>query len=305
MKWARQLESDLDAGVVPTNTKLLDETSVADLLIRYRDTVTIHKKGRSSEVTRLNSFLRQPWAKLNLSLVTAGTFSLYRDQRLSVVQPASVRRDLGLIRAVFEVAITEWDYPLVSNPLVNVKKPREPESRDRRLQAGERQLLLAASESHTVRWLKFGILLAIETGMRRGELLSVRWGDVSLSNSTLLLRDTKNGYSRTIPLSKTAVETFSGFRTPTCKDSDWVLNVTSNAFQLAWQVCKKKIAIKHPEIMNLRFHDLRHEAISRFFEMGLNVPEVALISGHRDPRMLFKYTHLRAEDIVHKINIRT
>ncbi len=158
IKWARQVESYLDAGAVPTNTKLLDDTSVADLLVRYRDTVTIHKKGLSSENTRLNSFLRQPWAELKLSKVSAGTFSHYRDQRLLVVQPASVRRDLGLIRAIFETAIAEWDFPLTANPLINVKKPREPESRDRRLQAGEKELLLAAAEAHRESWFKFGII---------------------------------------------------------------------------------------------------------------------------------------------------
>lgn len=302
VKWARQIESNLDAGIVATDTKMLDETTVADLLIRYRETVTIHKKGYSSECTRLNSFMKQPWAQLRLSDITAGIFSKYRDRRLRTIQPASVRRDLGLIRAVFEIAIREWDLPLRNNPLASVKKPKEPEARNRRLQTGERELLLTASQSHTEPWLRYGILLAVETGMRRGELLGILWRDVSLSHSTLLIRDTKNGYSRTIPLSKVAVNALSEMRTPECKGVDTVFNVSGNAFQQAWQVCKRRVAVEHPEISSLRFHDLRHEAISRFFEIGLNVPEVALISGHRDPRMLFKYTHLRAEDIVQKIN---
>ena len=68
--------------------------------------------------------------------------------------------------------------------------------------------------------------------------------------------------------------------------------LTGNAIRLAWEKVKKKAAVT-----DLRFHDLRHEAISRFCEMSLSVPEVALISGHRDPRMLFRYTHLRAEEV--------
>ena len=63
-----------------------------------------------------------------------------------------------------------------------------------------------------------------------------------------------------------------------------------------WERLKKRVGV-----VDLRFHDLRHEAISRFFEMGLSVPEVALISGHKDPRMLFRYTHLRAEDVAKKL----
>jgi integrase len=122
-----------------------------------------------------------------------------------------VRRDLRLVRAIFEAEIRERDFPLSCNPLVSVRKPKEPEARSRRLQADERGLLLTASESHTAPWLKYGITqqLATETSMRRGELLGVLWGDVSLSHSTLLIRDTKNGYSRTIPLSPVAVDTLS------------------------------------------------------------------------------------------------
>ncbi|EBA03508.1 probable site-specific integrase/recombinase [Rhodobacteraceae bacterium HTCC2150] len=302
VKWARQIEHDFDLGFVKNDTRLLDQTSMCDLLVRYRDTVTIGKKGHLSESIRINSFVKQHWAKLKLSTISSGVFSSYRDQRLKIVQPATVRRELGLLRAIFEVAIKEWDFPFQNNPLACVKKPKEPASRDRRLNPGERGVLLKASESHTAPWLKLGILLALETGMRRGELLSVSWGDLDIQSSTLLIQNTKNGYSRKIPLSKVAVDTLLNVHRPTNKCEDKIINLSSSAFQQSWQRCKKKVALNLPEILSLRFHDLRHEAVSRFFEIGLSVPEVALISGHRDPRMLFKYTHLRAEDIVHKIN---
>ena len=72
--------------------------------------------------------------------------------------------------------------------------------------------------------------------------------------------------------------------------------VTPNGFRLAWDRLRNRAGLSE-----LRFHDLRHEAISRFFELGLNMPEVAVISGHRDPRMLFRYTHLRAVDLVNRL----
>jgi integrase len=72
--------------------------------------------------------------------------------------------------------------------------------------------------------------------------------------------------------------------------------ISANAFRLAWERVKRRAGVE-----DFRFHDLRHEAISRFFEIGLSVPEVALISGHRDPRMLFRYTHLRPETIARKL----
>ena len=73
--------------------------------------------------------------------------------------------------------------------------------------------------------------------------------------------------------------------------------MSANAVRLAWERLKNKANIK-----DLHFHDLRHEAISRFFEKGLSIPEVALISGHKDVRMLFRYTHLKAEDVLNKLN---
>ena len=75
-------------------------------------------------------------------------------------------------------------------------------------------------------------------------------------------------------------------------------SMSANAVRLAWEKLKIKGSIK-----DLHFHDLRHEAISRLFEKGLSIPEVALISGHRDVRMLFRYTHLKAEDVLNKIDV--
>ena len=103
---------------------------------------------------------------------------------------------------------------------------------------------------------------------------------------------TKNGSPRTIPLSAKALEILKA----TPRTNERVFPVTGNSIRLAWERLKRRVGIE-----NLRFHDLRHEAISRFFERGLSVPEVALISGHNDLRMLHRYTHLRADDIAKKL----
>ena len=136
------------------------------------------------------------------------------------------------------------------------------------------------------------LIIAIETGMRRSELVSICWSNLDLDQRTLHLPITKNGHPRTIPLSTKAVEII---RNVPCID-ERVFPITANALRLAWERLRRRAGIT-----NLHFHDLRHEAISRFFERGLSVPEVALISGHRDYRMLFRYTHLRAEDVAKKL----
>ena len=122
--------------------------------------------------------------------------------------------------------------------------------------------------------------------MRRGEILKIEQHHVR--DRTLMIPLTKNGVSREIPLTKKAINILH--------DSSLPFPMTPNALRLAWSRIKKKGNIK-----DLHFHDLRHEAISRFFEKGLSIPEVALISGHKDIRMLFRYTHLKAEDILRKL----
>ena len=127
--------------------------------------------------------------------------------------------------------------------------------------------------------------------MRRGELIRVRRNHIGEESQTLLIPYTKNGIPRTIPLgSKALVLSLEWAR----KQSE--NPISSHGLNSAWQRL-----IKTTRVNDLHFHDLRHEAISRFFEIGLSVPEVCLISGHKDFRMLARYTHLKPESLVSKL----
>ncbi len=120
------MQNALDAAVIPFDPRVLEQTTIRELLIRYRETVTVNKRGEASERKRIDLFLRQPWANQPLSKATPQVFSRFRDQRLKAVRPATVIRDLGLLRAIFEVARQEWDYPFPENPLAKIKKPKCP-----------------------------------------------------------------------------------------------------------------------------------------------------------------------------------
>ena len=137
-------------------------------------------------------------------------------------------------------------------------------------------------------------MLALETAMRRGEILRIEYGNIDEVQRTLKIPVTKNGHPRTIPLSTLALSTLQSAYDGT---SGKIFPVSPNAFRMAWEKLRRRVGI-----VDLHFHDLRHEAISRLFEKGLSIPEVALISGHRDYRMLFRYTHLRAEDVAKKLD---
>jgi integrase len=135
-------------------------------------------------------------------------------------------------------------------------------------------------------------LFALETGMRRGEMLSLTWRNVDLDQGLAYLKETKNGEERTVPLSPSARDLLLSM----AKTGYRVFPASPNAVRLAWERMKRSAGIE-----DLRFHDLRHEAISRFFEAGLSLPEVALISGHKDARMLTRYAHFTAKSVAKKL----
>jgi integrase len=295
LAWAREQELEADQRR-PQGHKTLRAIRVADIVKRYRDEVVPRKRGADRETLTLNAFLRHPLALVVLSDVTTGMVSAYCAERLQCVQPGTLNRELDILRHAFAIARRNWDVPLAQNPFADVIRPKAAPPRERRLHPGEHERLMSACIACRNRFVRSLVQFALETGMRRGEILRTRWSDVSLEKRTLHIPLTKNGHARTIPLSSGALailRTLSDSRTST---DDRVLPISDNSAKMAW-----KRLVKRARLENLRFHDLRHEAISRFFEIGLSVPEVALISGHRDPRMLFRYTHPRAEDIAMKL----
>jgi len=140
------------------------------------------------------------------------------------------------------------------------------------------------------------IILAIETAMRRGEMLDLQWQHVDLVRCVAHLPLTKNGDSRDIPLSRCAVATLKGLLAEKDRDADRVFPVTGNSIRLAFEHLRVRA-----QMNDFRFHDLRHEGVSRLFEKGLNIAEVSAISGHKELRMLQRYTHLRAVDLVARL----
>lgn len=302
-RWIRQTEQELDRAGLAYDPHILERMTVADLLRRYVAEITPNKRGKASEAKRIEVFMREKWATLSLARITPQTFTQHRDRRQRQVGAGTVIRELGLLHAVCEVARREWDIPLAENPLAKVRKPKAAAGRDRRLAANELTALLAACEDARNDWLEPGILLAVHTGMRRGEILNIRSRDLDLSNGLLTIPQTKTDRPRTIPLSAEAVRILEQRQHYADDKGGRLFPVTANAFRLAWERCKHRASKNRPEITDLRFHDLRHEAVSRFFELGLSLPEVAAISGHRDPRMLFRYTHLKPEDIAKKLHM--
>jgi integrase len=247
----------------------------------------------SAERYLLGAMKRRPLADRRMTMITRLDIIAYRDARLVEVGPATVAREVWLIQRTFDLARTDWGFSALENPARQVAKPRLPRGRERRLIAGEEEALLQAANAIRTPHLASIIRFALETAMRQGEIVALSWSQIDLEERTALLPTTKNGRARTVPLSLEAIRILKTRQTNT----DQVFSVNQQALKQAWKRLTHKA-----ETPNLHFHDLRHEAISRLFEKGLEMPEVMMISGHTDPRMLLRYTHLNARKLVAKLD---
>ena len=287
--WARQVEVEADKGGLPSDPRALEKVTLGELVTRYRDTVTPHKRTASYEHIMLDAFLRRSICSRRVSELRTADFATYRDERLKEIKPSSIARELSPIRHLFEVARTDWGLPVRENPLARLSIKGADQRRVRRLCDGELDRLVAAARFSRSKLLVPIILFALVTGMRRGEILGMKWSDIDSQTKALLIPFTKTGHARTIPLIEEALQVLNGLS----QSGDRVFPLGPNALRLAWDRLRRRAGIE-----DLHFHDLRHEAISRFFEAGLSTAEVALISGHRDARMLFRYTHPLRERII-------
>ena len=290
IKWALEQEERIERGffgcIEPSEVVLID------LLQRYGKEITPSKRGAAIERYRLRRLINDPISSFSTDQITSQVLASFRDKRLKDGQRAC-QLDLILIRHCLKIAMSEWGLMLSVNPVDQIKKPASPKARERRLNDGEYESLKAVSKLTKNKHIWPIVIFAIETGMRRGKILGLTWDNIDLKRRKAFLPLTKNGSSREAPLSTKAVCVLQQQRTRTGISP---FPVNSNAFRLAWDRLRGRAGLN-----DLRFHDLRHEAISRFFEMGLTVAEVALISGHKDVKMLFRYTHLKVDNVVSKL----
>ena len=292
-KWARAVESSMDRGGYVSSTSA-ERITLAEIIARYLEDVTPTLKGAKDDAIRLRALMRHHMCRLAMTAVTPSRIAQFRDDRLQQVSAGTVIRELACLSAIINHARREWGVE-IENPVSRVRKPPAPAGRDRVLSEAEEARLLAALHPTGRRspWLLPLVLLALQTAMRRGELLALRWEDVNLSTRTARLHDTKNGEGRVVPLSSRAMEVLQALpRSITGQ----VIPMTACAACAAFDRATARAGIA-----GLRFHDLRHTAITRMAEKLPNVIELAAVSGHRSLQMLQRYYHPRPEGLALKI----
>jgi integrase len=270
-----------------------DFALLTDALDRYEREISFLKKGYHQERKRIRSWKSHPMASRFLPEIRSADIAAYRNERTRAgVSANTIRLDLAILSHLFEIARLEWGMESLQNPVRKIRLPPVPEGRDRRLDPGELEKLLNACSVELSMIVRF----AIETAMRRGEILSMVWERVDLDKRIVLLSETKNGKRRAVPLTGEAV---SVLRTRSESRIDgnkvWRMGPDSVSQSFAKACRKAKIA-------DLRFHDLRHEATSRLFEKGLSTMEVAAITGHKTLQMLMRYTHLKPEALLKRLD---
>lgn len=294
-RWARLLESEIDRGVFVDRSEA-ERTTIAELIDRYLTEVTPKKKSARREKQRLNA-LKSRFGAFSPASLRSSHIASYRDERLaSGIAGATLVKEINSLSHLFDVAAKDWGIALPLNPAKLVRRPSVARGRDRRLLAGEEERLIAACEATRARMLAPVVKFAIQTGMRMGEILALRWQHVDLQSRVATLPDTKAGDARQVPLSTAAVAAISGLPRHIHDGRVFWTWQRSDSLENVW-----RRTVKAAGLEDLRFHDLRHEAVSRLFELGLNPMEVASISGHKTLQMLKRYTHLKASELVKKL----
>lgn len=296
-EWASKIESEMAQGLFVCS-KEAQRTTLGEALERYAKEVSTAKKSVDMELCRIRKWLSHPLALRSLASLRGMDFAKYRDERLAAGKAANtVRLELAIVSHLFTIAKKEWGMESLANPVQAIRLPAPGRARSRRLVGDEEERLLAACDTSRSSALKDLVVLALETAMRQGELLSLRWSNVDLQGTAAHLPETKNGESRDVPLSTRAIEVLRR-RPRSLKDNrvffEWK---AASGLKHTWSR-----AVQRAGIDDLHFHDLRHEATSRLFEKpGFGIMEVAAITGHKTLTMLKRYTHLRVEDLAAKL----
>ncbi|NQD94069.1 site-specific integrase [Pseudomonas sp. CrR25] len=314
--WARAIEDEM-ARRTYIDRSASEKTTLRQAMERYLTEVspTKSQSTQTSEKTKSQPLVRI-LGDYSLATLTPDIIASYRDKRLcedvqtkspkSVpkgrVSSSTVLHELALLSHLFTTAIQEWHIGLTINPVSGVRKPRPGRGRNRRLELQEEGRLLEATRAYSNPFLGWIVELALETSMRLGEVSSITLEQLDLTKRIVMLPDTKNGDIRLVPLSRRATEILHealNFPRPAdCKliffgepGLDGVRRPYK--FNRAWRDIKTRLGMA-----DFRFHDLRHEAVSRLISAGIPDQQVAAISGHKSMQMLKRYAHLRSETLV-------
>ena len=312
-KWGRATEVAIREKRYFKNSAAKRYT-LADAIDRYVREVLPRKPRTAKFQMHQLAWWRKELGHLLLADVTASVISEARAKLLSqpgrdkrTRGPATANRYMAVLGHLLSTAVREWEW-LEVNSAHRLQKLKEPRGRDRFLSESDCARLLSACKTSSNPNLHDVVVLAISTGMRRNEILSLRFDQIDLTRRMIYLYDTKNGERRAVPLAGLALELMQ--QRTQCKGDDTNTNlvfagrtgVTPFDIRKPWYE-----ALEATGLQNIRFHDLRHTAASFLAKGGASLSEVGALLGHKSAAMTKRYTHFaetHLRTVVEKMNAR-
>lgn len=305
--WATKLEAEIDAGRRRSYSKV--QKTLGDAMDEYLAKVSPGMGKHSWNETRLAFFKEADqmggFVGELVRNIKPEQIADWRDKRLKVVKTSTVNRDLNLLSAVFEAAHKEWKW-IHSNPVHEVKRPKDPPSRKRRVPDEDARIMTTAlglSDDGpivtTQQYTALAFLIAIETAMRQGEIVGTMRSNLHLAQRYVHIPKSKNGDARDVPLSARAMALFA--RLPDIKGEARCFPISQASVDALWRKVRTKVAKEKPHITDLNFHDSRHEATTRL-SRKLNVLALAKMIGHRDIQSLMIYYDETAAELAARLD---
>lgn len=307
--WARDIERDMRRGLF-IDRRESETTTLLEMLKKYEEEVTPRKKSKDRELSRIAKWKTHKLANYSLASIKPKDIASFRDERRKLkLAENTIRLDIAFISSVFEHCRKDWGIE-VENPCRKIKLPSGSKKRERRVSDSEIEGLLEFLPKAMPRTKNTNELieLSIETGMRQSEVLGIEWNDVHTKEKYIQLDETKSGDPRQVPLSPKAIKILEGMVRPI--KSERVFKVTQDALIRGFnQACKLAIEnkkddkkIKFGFMDNLKFHDLRHEAASRW-AARLQAQELCKMFGWKTMQMALRYYHPTALSIADKLAV--
>jgi integrase len=292
VKWSRETEVKIEQGLYE-DLALSKITKLKDVLAQYRDRVSINKKGYDQERYKINKIIRSDISDKTLSQLTPIVLFEFIEQQKKLYTASTVNKSITIINLALNFAERFLGISLNKNPLKFIKRLKESQFVGQVIEPQEEVLLLKHAEFSKLHWLKVAIILGIDCGLRRGEILKLKSQDVNFNNNTAVLKDTKNGETREIGLSSRAIQELK--KLPVSIDGKLFPCKRSDTFTFYYNQLKRWSGVKK------RFHDTRHTFASRSVTSGWSITEIAAQGGWKQLQVLKRYTHIKAEYLAKKM----
>jgi integrase len=292
IRFARDTEVKIEQGLYQDLT-LAKTTKLKDVLAQYRDRVSINKKGYDQERYKINKIIRSDIADKTLSQLTPLVLFEFIEQQKKLYTASTINKSITIINLALNFAERFLGISLNKNPLKFIKRLKESQFVGQVIEPHEEALLLKHAEFSKLYWLKTAIILGIDCGLRRGEILKLKAEDINFKNNTAVLRDTKNGETREIGLSSRAIQELK--KLPVSIDGKLFPCKRLDTFSFYYSQLQRWSGVKK------RFHDTRHTFASRKATQGWSITEIAVQGGWKQLQVLKRYTHIKAEYLAKKM----